>query len=65
MVPGKETMFPPKSVVANSIASDLAAGETASIAATAAASAAIPVRAFKGMSVMIFLRRHWEDSRRQ
>jgi len=31
-------------------------------------SAAIPVRPFKGMSdwsVMIFLHRHWEDSRRQ
>jgi len=67
MVPGKETMFPPKSVVANSIGSDLAAGDTASIAATAAAnlSAAIPARAFKGMSAMIFLRRLVEDSRRQ
>jgi hypothetical protein len=62
MVPGKESMIPLKSMVANSIGSDLAAGETASIAATAAAnlSAAIPARTFKEMSAMIFLRRLWK-----
>jgi hypothetical protein len=38
------------------------------ITTAAKVSAAIPTRAFDGMSVssvMIFLRRHWEDNRRQ
>jgi hypothetical protein len=41
---------------------------TDGVTTAANASAAIPVRAFKWMSVssvIIFLRRHWEDSRRQ